>query len=106
MTKVAIVTGGNKGIGFAIVKGLAKVFDGDVYLTARSAERGMAAVKLLAQENITVEFFPLDIDDPRSNEAIAAFMKEEYGGIDRLSVDHHDVSPDQFFVIFGSIMTL
>jgi len=84
MTKVAIVTGGNKGIGFAIVKGLAKVFDGDVYLTARSAERGMAAVKLLAQENITVEFFPLDIDDPRSNEAIAAFMKEEYGGIDIL----------------------
>ena len=27
------VTGGNKGIGFAIVRGLCKAFDGDVYLT-------------------------------------------------------------------------
>ena len=53
MTKVAIVTGGNKGVGFGVVKGLAKVFDGDVFLTARNVERGMAAVKLLEQENIT-----------------------------------------------------
>ena len=54
MTKVAIVTGGNKGIGFATIKGLAKVFDGDVYLTARNQERGMEAVKALAEENIKV----------------------------------------------------
>ena len=84
MTKVAIVTGGNKGIGFGVVKGLAKVFDGDVFLTARNVERGMAAVKLLEQENIIVKFHQLDIDDPKSNAAIAAFMKEEYGGIDIL----------------------
>ena len=31
---------------------------------------------------------------------------KEYGGIDRLSVDYHDVSSDDFFVIFGSIMAL
>lgn len=31
--KVAIVTGANKGIGFEIVKGLCKKFDGDVFLT-------------------------------------------------------------------------
>ena len=84
MTKVAIVTGGNKGIGFGVVTGLAKVFDGDVFLTARNVERGMAAVKSLEQENITVKFHQLDIDDPGSNAAIAAFMKAEYGGIDIL----------------------
>jgi NAD(P)-dependent dehydrogenase (short-subunit alcohol dehydrogenase family) len=84
MTKVAIVTGGNKGIGLGIAKGLAKVFDGDVFLTARNVERGMAAVRLLEQENITVRFHQLDIDDPKSNAAIAVFMKEEYGGIDIL----------------------
>ena len=84
MTKVAIVTGGNKGIGFAIVKGLAKVFDGDVFLTARNVERGMAAVKALEKENITVKFHQLDIDNPESNAGIAAFMKEKYGGIDIL----------------------
>ena len=84
MTKVAIVTGGNKGIGFAIVKGLAKVFDGDVFLTARNVEREMAAVKALKKENIAVKFNQLDIDNPESNAGIAGFMKEKYGGIDIL----------------------
>ena len=31
--RVAIVTGSNKGIGFELVKALAKDFDGNVYLT-------------------------------------------------------------------------
>ena len=35
MTRVAIVTGGNKGIGYATCRALSKKFDGDVYLTAR-----------------------------------------------------------------------
>ena len=34
--KVAVVTGSNKGIGFAIVKSLAKNFNGVVYLTGLS----------------------------------------------------------------------
>jgi len=84
MTKVAIVTGGNKGIGFAIVKGLAKVFDGDVFLTARNVERGMAAIKALEKENVQVKFHQLDIDNPESNAKIAAFIKDKYGGIDIL----------------------
>ena len=82
--KVAVVTGGNKGIGFAIVKGLVDKFDGVVYLTARNVERGMDAVKTLEQENIKVKFHQLDIDNPESNAAIAKFMKENYGGIDIL----------------------
>jgi len=100
MTKVAIVTGGNKGIGFAIVKGLAKVFDGDVFLTARNVERGMAAVKALEKENITVKFHQLDIDNPESNAEIAAFMKEKYGGIDILvnnaAIAFKNAAPEPF----------
>ena len=35
LSRVAIVTGGNKGIGFSVVKGLAKDFNGQVYLTGK-----------------------------------------------------------------------
>lgn len=41
------VTGGNKGIGYAIVKGLCKKYDGIVYLTARDVGRGEAAISEL-----------------------------------------------------------
>lgn len=41
------VTGGNKGIGYAIVKGLCEKYDGIVYLTARDAGRGEAAISEL-----------------------------------------------------------
>ena len=34
--KIFQVTGANKGVGFAAVRGLCKQFDGDVYLTGKS----------------------------------------------------------------------
>ena len=52
MTKVAVVTGSNKGIGFAVVKGLFGKFDGDIFLTARSEERGLAAVEELKKVSL------------------------------------------------------
>jgi carbonyl reductase 1 len=84
MTRVAIVTGGNKGIGYATCKGLSTKFDGDVFLTARSEERGLAAVEQLKKEGFTVKFHQLDIDDSSSNEKLRDFMKFMYGGIDVL----------------------
>jgi len=42
--KVAVVTGGNKGIGLSIVKNLCKEFKGIVYLCSRDEQRGKAAV--------------------------------------------------------------
>ena len=51
LSAVAIVTGGNKGIGYEIVRGLirSKKF-GTIYLTARSDARGKAAVDVLNRE--------------------------------------------------------
>lgn len=48
-SRVAVVTGGNKGIGLAIVRGLCKQFEGTVYLTSRDTERGLLAVNALEQ---------------------------------------------------------
>uniref|UniRef100_A0A673MK51 Carbonyl reductase 1 n=1 Tax=Sinocyclocheilus rhinocerous TaxID=307959 RepID=A0A673MK51_9TELE len=60
--KVALVTGGNKGIGFAIVRAMCKDFAGDVYLTARDVGRGTAAVDSLRKEGLTPLFHRLDIN--------------------------------------------
>ncbi|XP_029376278.1 carbonyl reductase [NADPH] 1 [Echeneis naucrates] len=83
-TKVAIVTGGNKGIGLAIVRALCKQFQGDVYLTARDIGRGQEAVKSLASEGLKPMFHQLDINDLNSIMAAASYFKEKYGGVDVL----------------------
>jgi len=83
-SKVAIVTGGNKGIGLAIVRALCKQFDGDVFLTARNDERGKEAVKLIESEGLKVKYHQLVIDDKKSIQQIQTFMTETYNGIDVL----------------------
>ncbi|RXN32140.1 carbonyl reductase [NADPH] 1-like protein [Labeo rohita] len=83
-SKVALVTGGNKGIGFAIVRAMCKEYAGDVYLTARDVGRGNAAVESLKKEGLTPLFHQLDITDPNSVRTARDFFKEKYGGLDVL----------------------
>lgn len=83
-TKVAIVTGANKGIGFAIVRGLCKRFDGVVYLTARDVERGKNAVQELEKEGLKPNFHQLDVTDKQSLEVFRDYLKSKYDGIDVL----------------------
>ncbi|KAJ0181935.1 hypothetical protein K1T71_002657 [Dendrolimus kikuchii] len=83
-TKVAIVTGGNKGIGFEIVKGLCLKYDGVVYLTARNAERGLNAIKKLQELGFKPLFHLLDVTDERSIEEFAAYISKNHSGIDVL----------------------
>ena len=82
--RVAVVTGSNKGIGFAIVRGLAKAFKGDVYLTARNEERGLKAIEDLKLEGLNAKFHQLDIDNEESIKKLAEFLKNTYGGLDVL----------------------
>ncbi|XP_065208815.1 carbonyl reductase [NADPH] 3-like isoform X3 [Planococcus citri] len=56
MKKVAVVTGGNKGIGYATVEGLCQNFPGDVFLTARDEGRGLAAITSLNEVAATYPF--------------------------------------------------
>ncbi|XP_034754654.1 carbonyl reductase [NADPH] 1 [Etheostoma cragini] len=83
-TKVAIVTGSNKGIGLAIVRALCKEYQGDVYLTSRDVSRGEDAVKTLAADGLKATFHQLDINDVNSIAAAAAYFKDKYGGVDVL----------------------
>ncbi|KAM4729556.1 carbonyl reductase [NADPH] 1 [Anableps anableps] len=83
-TRVAVVTGSNKGVGLAVVRALCKQFQGDVYLTARDVGRGEAAVESLASEGLKPQFHQLDINNLNSITTAAAFFKEKYGGVDIL----------------------
>ncbi|XP_078513015.1 carbonyl reductase [NADPH] 1-like [Lissotriton helveticus] len=84
-TRVAVVTGGNKGIGLATVRTLCQQFKGDVYLTARDPKLGESSVKKLEEEEgLTSHFHQLDITDLQSIRTLKDFMKKEYGGIDVL----------------------
>ncbi|XP_018614290.1 carbonyl reductase [NADPH] 1 [Scleropages formosus] len=83
-TRVALVTGSNKGIGFAVVRALCKQFAGDVYLSARDVGRGEKAVESLKAEGLGPLFLRLDITDPVSVRAARDFFTEKYGGVDVL----------------------
>ncbi|XP_053399798.1 carbonyl reductase [NADPH] 1-like [Mercenaria mercenaria] len=82
--RVAVVTGANKGIGYAIVRGLCKQFDGDVILTARNEGNGQEAIKKLNGEGLKPMFHQLDLDDVGSIDRMKAFLQKTYTGLDIL----------------------
>ncbi|KAK7800898.1 hypothetical protein U0070_007042 [Myodes glareolus] len=83
-SRVALVTGANKGIGFAITRDLCRKFSGDVVLTARDEARGKAAVQQLQAEGLSPRFHQLDIEDLQSIRALRDFLRKEYGGLNVL----------------------
>jgi len=81
--KIAMVTGGNKGIGFEICRQLARQ-GMDVLLTARDETKGKEACDSLRKEGIRVRFHPLDVDDPGSIRRIREYVEKESGRLDIL----------------------
>ncbi|KAI0771710.1 NAD-P-binding protein [Trametes elegans] len=85
--KVAIVTGGNAGIGFATVQHLAR-HGAKVYLAARSEHKAYAAIQRLHAQRLApgrgeVVWLRLDLSDPRDAlKAAQEFLQKE----DRLDV--------------------
>ena len=74
--KVAIVTGGNAGIGREITKGLLKK-NARVYIATRSADRAQEAIDTLTKETGNkAEFLPLDLSDlAKVRDSAQAFAK-------------------------------
>lgn len=80
--KIALVSGGNKGIGLEIVRGLLQA-GCRVYLGARDAARGQQAVGELAPVG-DVLFLELDVTNQATLDAAAAHLQREEGHLDIL----------------------
>lgn len=82
-SRIAIVTGGNRGIGLAICQGLAKLRY-HVVLTSRDAVQGEAGAEQIRRQGGDVAYHPLDVSDAESIQKLADFVKKEYGRVDAL----------------------
>ncbi|WVZ86517.1 hypothetical protein U9M48_033279 [Paspalum notatum var. saurae] len=81
---VAVVTGGNKGIGLEVCRQLASS-GVVVILTARDERRGSEAVETLHGLRLPdVQFHRLDVSDPTGAARLAEFIKEKFGRLDIL----------------------
>ena len=91
MSKVAVVTGANQGLGFALVEGLAsELGPGDVvYLTGRNAERVAAAGERVAGTPAEVRAQVVDVSDSAAVEAFAEEIETRHGGVDIVFSNHY-----------------
>lgn len=81
--KVALVTGGNRGIGYELVKQLAlKGFK--VILASRNSEMGHQAAQKLKESKLDVSFLEIDVDNQESIRHSAIKVNDQYGRLDVL----------------------
>lgn len=81
--KIALVTGGNKGIGLETCRQLAAQGCA-VLLGSRDAQRGRAAAGALKEKGLDVRALALDVTDQRSIAAAAGMVEKEFGRLDIL----------------------
>ncbi len=81
--KVALVTGGNKGLGLETSRQLAAQGI-TVLLGARDLSRGEQAARALQADGIEVRAVKLDVDDRADHEAVAQLIEKDFGKLDIL----------------------
>jgi NAD(P)-dependent dehydrogenase (short-subunit alcohol dehydrogenase family) len=91
--RVAIVTGGNRGIGFEVCRQLARA-GLRVVLTGRDRDRAERAAEGLRGEGLDVTAHPLDVTAADSAAALEGFVRDRFGRLDVL-VNNAGISLDQ-----------
>jgi len=81
--RVAVVTGGNGGIGLGMARGLAGA-GAAVVVAARNFDKGAAAVAELARQGADAAFIGVDVADQASVRAMVGGTVERYGRLDIL----------------------
>jgi NAD(P)-dependent dehydrogenase (short-subunit alcohol dehydrogenase family) len=83
MTKIALITGANKGIGFQTAR-LLGAQGMTVLVGARDEDRGRAAEAELRQSGADARFVQLDVTDEKSVQRAAEWVDAEFGRLDVL----------------------
>jgi len=81
--KVAVVTGGNGGIGLGFATGLAQA-GADIAIWARNMEKSEAAVKKLKSLGVNAKAFNVDVADKNQINQGMIDTEKEFGGVDIL----------------------
>ncbi len=81
--RIAVVTGANRGIGLEAANQLAKKGI-HVLLTARDPEKGQQALNSLKGENLSVEFFKLEVTSKNDIESLKTYLERSFGRLDIL----------------------
>jgi 2-dehydro-3-deoxy-D-gluconate 5-dehydrogenase len=81
--KVAIVTGGNGGIGLGMAEGLADA-GATIVIAARNTEKSQMAARALADRGIKTSVVALDVADAQSCSAMVRETVRQFGRIDIL----------------------
>lgn len=97
-SRIALVTGANKGIGFELVRQLAEA-GVRVVLGARDPRKGDVAARSLKDEGLWVETIMIDLRDPPMLQQAAAEFADRFGRLDILvnnaGIAHHDDGPPE-----------
>jgi NAD(P)-dependent dehydrogenase (short-subunit alcohol dehydrogenase family) len=94
ITKIALVTGANRGIGLEISRQLAQL-GVTVLLGSRDSTKGQQAQQLLHQEGLTnIAFQPLDVTNEGSIRQLERAIVTQYGRLDIL-VNNAGIFPDK-----------
>jgi NAD(P)-dependent dehydrogenase (short-subunit alcohol dehydrogenase family) len=91
-TKVAVITGANRGLGFATARRLGQS-GVKVMVGARSRASGEGAVDRLRREGLDAEPLHIDVDSAASVRQAATLMEEQHGRIDIL-VNNAGILPE------------
>lgn len=84
MRKIALITGGSRGIGAACVRAFAEDGYAVVFLYNRSADKTEALVQTLRSEGRDVSAYQCDVSDPQQITATVANILRTYHRIDAL----------------------
>jgi NAD(P)-dependent dehydrogenase (short-subunit alcohol dehydrogenase family) len=91
--RIALVTGGNRGLGLEIARQLAKA-EIITLIGVRNLQKGQEAQQTLKAEGLTVAVTPLDVTNGDSIREAAQTIEQTYGKLDIL-VNNAGILPDE-----------